>query len=375
MISPKEFYILLKNHNIDFFSGVPDSLLKDICAYITDNTIPKRNIITANEGGAIALACGYHLATNNIPMVYMQNSGIGNAVNPLLSLVDKEVYNIPILLLIGWRGEPGIKDEPQHIKQGAITLELFKTMGISYDILPKNIEDANKCLQKSIQYMKKTNSPLALIVKKNTFDSYKLKKIDKTNFDMSREDALKIIIDNLSDNDIVVTTTGKTSRELFEYRKAKGQSNKRDFLTVGSMGHANQIALGIALEKPDRMVYCIDGDGAVFMHTGSLGIIGDLKPSNFRHIVINNGAHDSVGGQKTIGFKVNISKIAEVFKYTETYKVTCKIDLEKNLKKIKKNVGLVLTEILVNKGARENLGRPTVSPLQNKESFKIFLKK
>ena len=374
MISPKEFYILLNKHKINFFTGIPDSLLKDFCAYISDNTLKKNNIIAANEGGAIALACGYNLATNKIPLVYMQNSGIGNAINPLLSLADKDVYNIPMLLLVGWRGEPGIKDEPQHKKQGAITLDLFDAMSIPYIILPQNLKDLEKCIEKSIKYVKKENSPFALIVKKNTFNSYKIEKKDTNKFEMSREQALKYIIDNLNDDDIVITTTGKTSRELFEYRKTLGQSNKRDFLTVGSMGHANQIALGVALEKPNRQVYCIDGDGAIFMHTGSIGIIGDLKPKNFKHIVLNNGAHDSVGGQKTIGHKVNISNLAKDFKYKHTYKIKNISDLKKNLKKIKNDEGPILSEVFVNKGSRTDLGRPTVSPIDNKNSFKLFLK-
>ena len=374
MINPEKFYKILNKNNIDFFTGVPDSLLKNICAYISDNTQKKNNIIAANEGGAIALACGYHLASNKIPMVYMQNSGIGNAVNPLLSLADKEVYNIPMLLLIGWRGEPGVKDEPQHKKQGAITLDLFDTMQIPYSILPKNIEDANQCINECITSIKRDNSPFALIVKKNTFDSYRLKKKDMNKFDLSREEALKVIINSLNEEDIVVTTTGKTSRELFEYRSSKGQLHNRDFLTVGSMGHANQIALGIALEKPNRKICCIDGDGAIFMHTGSLGIIGDLKPNNFLHIVVNNGAHDSVGGQKTIGLEVDISKLAKTFNYNAFYRSKNLSQLKSTLKKIKYEKGPILLEVFVNKGARNNLGRPTVSPTDNKNAFKSFLK-
>jgi len=374
MIATDNFYHSLIKNGVEFFSGVPDSLLKDICAYITDNTPKERNIIAANEGGAIALATGYHLATGKIPMVYMQNSGIGNAVNPLLSLADAEVYSIPMLLMIGWRGEPGIKDEPQHIKQGKVTLDLLDVMKIPYAILPDDIDSATKVIKEAGAYANKTSAPFALIVKKGTFESYKLKNTSQTSFQLSREEAIKEVVRNLNKTDIVISTTGMTSRELFEYRKELGQSHENDFLTVGSMGHANQIALGIALAKPNRNVYCFDGDGAILMHTGSLGIIGDLAPKNFKHIIFNNGAHDSVGGQPTIGFNTNFGKIAEAFNYKKVYKVDTVNDLKDCFKQFKTTQGPTLLEISVNKGARKDLGRPTTTPLQNKQAFMRNLK-
>ena len=374
MINPDEFYSELKKYNIDFFTGVPDSLLKDICGYITDNTPRNRNIIAANEGNAIGIASGYHFATNKIPMVYMQNSGIGNTVNPLLSLVDPDVYSIPMLIMVGWRGEPGIKDEPQHIKQGMVTPKLFEAMGIPYHILPKEINTAKDIITKSISYIKENNSPLVIIIQKGTFEPYKLKTLKKTTFELNREQAIKIIVDHLKDDDIIVSTTGKTSRELFEYRDELKQGHEKDFLTVGSMGHANQIALGIALEKPDRQVFCFDGDGALLMHTGSMGIIGDLTPKNYKHIVINNGAHESVGGQPTIAFNVDFSLIAKGFKYKEVFIADTKKSLKENIIKLINTDGPVMLEIKVNKGARENLGRPTLSPIENKNNFMNFLK-
>lgn len=366
MINPGHFYNLLKENGIDFFTGVPDSLLKNICAYITDNTSKENNIIAANEGGAVALGAGYHLATGNVPLIYMQNSGIGNAVNPLLSLVDKEVYSIPMLLMIGWRGEPGIKDEPQHIKQGAVTLRLLETMDIPYEIVPDVYSDAKDIIEKSIKYIKENNRPLALVIKKNTFESYKLQNTIKTDFEMTREDAIKIIVDSLDDNDIVVSTTGKTSRELFEYREELKQGHENDFLTVGSMGHASQIALGIALRKPDKQVYCFDGDGAVIMHAGSLGIIGAAMPKNFKHILFNNGSHDSVGGQPTIGFNTDFMKIVKAFNYVYIEKAETILELKSAINKFKQSNGPAFLEICVNKGARKNLGRPSTTPIENK---------
>jgi len=369
MINPEYFYNLLKKNGIEFFTGVPDSLIKNICAYITDNVSKKNNIIAANEGGAIALGAGYHLATGKIPLIYMQNSGIGNATNPLLSLVDKKVYSIPMLLMIGWRGEPGIEDEPQHIKQGEVTTKLLEVMGIPYSIIPDNFEEAKEIVENSIEFVAKNDSPFAFVIKKNTFEPYELKTKIETNFELTREDAIKIIVDLLDKDDIIVSTTGKTSRELFEYREELKQGHEKDFLTVGSMGHTSQIALGLAMQKPSRQVYCFDGDGAVIMHSGSLGIIGAAAPKNFKHIVFNNGAHDSVGGQPTIGFDLNFNDLAKVFNYRNAFIVTTSVDLKDKINIIKHLNGPLLLEVRINKGARNDLGRPTDSPVQNRKAL------
>ncbi len=369
MIDVKQFFDDLIINDIDFFSGVPDSLLKDLCAYITDNSTKSNHIISANEGGAISLAIGYHLATGKTPLVYMQNSGLGNTVNPLLSLADNTVYSIPMLLVIGWRGEPGTKDEPQHYKQGLISEEILNTLQIPYYVLPQNYTNSKAILSKVLKTINDTSAPCALLIRKNTFNSYDLKKSLKTNFNMEREDAIKKIIDNIKLKDIVVATTGKTSRELFEYRKELKQTHERDFLTVGGMGHANQIALGIALQQTNRHIYCIDGDGAVIMHLGSVGIIGDVGPINFKHIIINNGSHDSVGGQPTVGFDINFQKIFNGLNYKSCFKISNLNEFISIFNEFKNSKGPAMLEILVNKGARKNLGRPTVSPKENKLNF------
>ena len=374
MISAEKFYNLLNDSGVDFFTGVPDSLLKDICSYITDFTPKEKNIISANEGGAIALATGYNLASNKIPLVYLQNSGIGNIINPLLSLADPEVYSIPMLIMVGWRGEPGIKDEPQHVKQGKVTLDLFSSMQVPYDILSTNFEEVKNSIKKALQYIEKNNAPFVLVVKKNTFEPYKLKRTVITNFELSREEAIKEVVLLLNEDDIVVSTTGMISRELFEIRESLNQGHEKDFLTVGSMGHASQIALGIALEKINRKVYCFDGDGAILMHTGSMGIVGDLAPKNFKHIIFNNGAHDSVGGQPTIGFSVDFCKIATGFNYKKVFKVDKAFEIKSIFEIFSKEEGPSLLEICVNKGNRKDLGRPTISPIDNKNSFKSFSK-
>jgi phosphonopyruvate decarboxylase len=375
MISPKEFYDVLKRNEIEFFTGVPDSLLKSFCAYLNDNANTKNHIISANEGGAIALASGYNLATGKIGLVYMQNSGQGNVINPLVSLADPEVYSIPILLLIGWRGEPGKQDEPQHVKQGKITFDLLNVLEIPYEILPDSLEEAEKILEKAIRYMKEKNAPFALVAKKGIFEEYALKNETQHSFEMSRENAIKLVVDSLSSEDIIISTTGKISRELFEYREELKQNHDKDFLTVGSMGHSSQIALGIALQKPEKQIYCLDGDGSVIMHMGSLAIIGQHARKNFKHIIFNNGAHDSVGGQPTAGFEIDLQSIAKACGYNISLKAETVEEITEKMNLIKSTEGPALLEILVNKGARKELGRPTKTPKENKNNFMGFLNK
>ena len=373
MIRPYFFYNLLSEYGIEFYAGVPDSLLKNLCAYITDNADKKNNIIAANEGGAIGLAAGYHLATGGIPVVYMQNSGLGNTINPLLSLTDKEVYNMPVLLVIGWRGEPNVHDEPQHIKQGKVTIPLLDCMGIRNEIIADNENDLQTQIANAVNYMKTTNEVFALVVKKGTFDSYKLKNNRQYDYALEREEAIQMVAASMDKNAVVVSTTGKISRELFEYRENSEHAHHRDFLTVGSMGHASQIALGIALNKPDRNIYCFDGDGAVIMHMGSMGIVGEMAPKNFFHIVFNNGAHDSVGGQPTIGLNIDIPNIAACCGYKKVISVEKREELQEILTSLAANEGPVLLEIKVKKGSRDNLGRPTTTPIENKTALMDFI--
>lgn len=374
MLESKVVYDLLIEKGISFFTGVPDSLLKDFCAYITDHAGEKNHVIAANEGNAIGLAAGHYLATGNPAVVYMQNSGLGNAVNPLSSLVDTDVYSIPVLLVIGWRGEPGIKDEPQHVKQGKITLPLLETLEIDFRVLPDTVDEMTACLKEAVRMIRQTSSPFALVVRKGTFQPYKLKKRTVAGYDLSREDTIKIFADSLGTEDVVVSTTGKSSRELFEYRATQGKEQLgQDFLTVGSMGHASQIALGIALARPDRQVYCLDGDGALIMHLGGLAVIGGRQIQNLRHVVINNGAHDSVGGQPTDGYNIDIPAIAKACGYNKVLVSESHDDLESKLTDLRENKGPALLEVRVNKGARSDLGRPTTTPTENKENFMRFL--
>lgn len=375
MISPAFFVNTLASFGMDFYAGVPDSLLKNICAYITDNLPAKQNIIAANEGGAMGIAAGYHLATGKVPVVYMQNSGEGNIINPLASLTDKEVYNIPVLLLIGWRGRPGVHDEPQHVKQGKVTTGLLNTMGINYSILPKDEEGAAKQIRQAAEHMNATNECYALVIEKDTFEDYKLQHAEGSgsSLTLSREEAIQKVAASIEDNACIVSTTGMISRELFEARTAWNQGHERDFLTVGSMGHASQIALGIALQKPERRVYCFDGDGASIMHMGNMAITASMKCRNYVHIVFNNGAHDSVGGQPTVGLKIDLPAVAKAVGYTYASSVETMDALTKEMNAIKDIDGPVMLQVCVKKGNRKDLGRPTTTPIENKKALMQFL--
>ena len=376
MISPKYFYDSLIANGTDFFAGVPDSLLKNFCAYITDNAPADKHIISANEGSATALATGYHFATGKIPLIYMQNSGEGNMINPLLSIVDPDVYSVPMMMVIGWRGEPGVHDEPQHIKQGKVTCDLLDAMKIPYSVL--GADNCNKCLDKALakayEYIKANNAPYALVIKKGTFEDYTLQNNTTVEADMSREEAIEKIMLSAPETAAFVSTTGMASRELYELRDKHGQGHSKDFLTVGGMGHASQIALSIAMQKKDRLIYCIDGDGASIMQMGGMATIGTRNPSNMVHIVLNNGAHDSVGGQPTVGRQIDLCGIAKACGYGNVVKASTKEELDAILKDKNTFDKLTFIEVLVRKGARKDLGRPKTTPQENKKAMMEFLK-
>lgn len=366
MLNPQEFLKSIRAHGVTFTTGVPDSLLKDFCSVMTDEG---SDIIAANEGGAIALAMGHHLATGNIPLVYMQNSGFGNCVNPLTSLADKEVYSIPMLLMIGWRGEPGVKDEPQHVKQGRISEELLQAMEIDYAILSDQMEEANEQLQVAFNSMKSNQAPYALLVRKDTFEKYKLQTKVENPYSINRESIIEWMLKEMEEKAVIVSTTGKSSREVFEIRANHNMGHGKDFLTVGGMGHASQIALGIALSKKNRPVYCLDGDGAVIMHMGAGAIAGNNKAGNFKHILINNGCHESVGGQATVGFSIDFQQIAMASGYNKTWLVDSMEDMAASWKAFQEAEGPVLLEVRTTEASRADLGRPTTTPVQNKEAF------
>ncbi len=366
---------LLNRINGDFYAGVPDSQLKALCNYLMDRygIDVNHHVIAANEGNAVAFAAGYHFATGKIPVVYMQNSGEGNIVNPVASLMNDKVYGVPCIFIIGWRGEPGIHDEPQHIFQGEITLKLLADMDIaSYVIDEATTEEDISNAMAEFRSLLSANKQVAFVVKKNGL-SYEGKVKYENNNVPVRETVIEHITD-ICKEDVIVSTTGKASRELFEIRESKGQGHQYDFLTVGSMGHASTIALGVAVNKPHTKVWCIDGDGAVLMHMGAMAVIGSNKPDNLIHIVINNGAHETVGGMPTVAGNIDIPAVAKACGYPYVCSVDNYEALDKELKSAKEASALTLIEVKCNLESRKDLGRPATTAAENKKSFMEYLK-
>lgn len=360
--------------DIEFFAGVPDSLLAPFTEGImTQYGISDKHIITVNEGNAVALAAGYHLSFGKVPCVYMQNSGQGNMVNPYASLLAPDVYNIPCVFVIGWRGEPGAADEPQHVFQGKITETLMDLLEIESVIIDRDTAISELYGQRVYLREKlKQGKCIAFLIKKSALTSVKTY-VHTNQWCLAREDAIREILD-ISGEDIIVSTTGKISREIFEIRKFKGEPHQYDFLTVGSMGHCSSIALGIALNKANKKVWCIDGDGSLLMHMGSMALIGAKKPCNFVHVLLNNNAHESVGGFPTVAGEIDICSIARGCGYQKTITVYSPDEISEKVKEAKETSCLVLLEIKVALGARTDLGRPDVSTLQNKKDFMNYLK-
>ncbi len=371
MIAPKVFHDALIKNGVSFFVGVPDSLLKSFALYLDDHASKDCHIVAANEGNAVAIATGWHLATSEIPLVYMQNAGEGNAINPLVSLADKSVYGIPMLLLVGWRGEPGVEDEPQHMHQGAVTTQLLETLGILYEVLPDNSDAMQKTIARLVGYARAKNIPVALVVKKNTFEVYRSERVLVAENLPVREKALAALISFLTPRDVVVSTTGMISRELFELRK----DHDHDFLNVGAMGHASSIAFGVAKAKPKRRIFCIDGDGALLMHMGALAVIGNEAPKNFLHIVFNNGAHDSVGGQATAAFHTDLCRVAIACGYTVALRAKSLDEIKARMPELLAAMGPAFLEVRVAQGARDNLSRPPKDLGALKKLFMKFLQK
>ena len=361
--------------NCDFYTGVPDSQLKALCDYLmnTYGIDEKHHIIAANEGNCTALAAGYHLATGKVPVIYMQNSGEGNIINPVASLLNDKVYAIPAIFVIGWRGQPDIHDEPQHIYQGEITCKLLDLMDIENFTIGKDTSlDEIEEIMGGYEKLLKQGKQVAFVIKKGAL-TYDEKVEYRNDNEMLREKIIELIV-NVSGEDPIISTTGKTSRELFEIREKNNQSHKYDFLTVGSMGHTSSIALGVAVNKPDEKIWCIDGDGSLLMHMGALPVAGNMNPNNLIHIVINNEAHETVGGMPTVANNIDLISIAKSCGYSYAASVDNFKDLADELEKVKSLNKLSFIEIKSAIGAREDLGRPTTTAIENKENFMNYIK-
>ncbi|MBQ6382002.1 MAG: phosphonopyruvate decarboxylase [Clostridia bacterium] len=358
----------------DFYTGVPDSQLRALCDWLmnTYGIDPQHHIIAANEGNCAAIAAGYYLATGRVPVVYMQNSGEGNIINPAASLLNQKVYGIPVVFIVGWRGEPGVHDEPQHIYQGEVTLRLLEDMGIQPFVISQDTtgQDVTDAMDGFLGRLAE-GLDVAFVIRKGALE-YGEKVTYKNDNMMKREEIIDHIL-RFSGDDPVVSTTGKASRELFELREANGQKHRSDFLTVGSMGHSSSIALGVALHRPEKRVWCIDGDGAALMHMGALAVIGANKPKNLIHIVINNGAHETVGGMPTVAAGTDWVKVAEGCGYPHAVSVDSFEALDRELQAAKDRQALSLIEVKCAIGARADLGRPTVPAIENRRQFMHYL--
>lgn len=371
----EKLFAEIEKMGMDFYTGVPDSQLRALCDNLMERYgVGEYHVIAANEGAAVGLAAGHYLATGKPGVVYMQNSGIGNAVNPICSLLNDKVYAIPMLFIVGWRGEPGVHDEPQHVYQGEITCELLDCLGVRNFVIDKGTTDetfADYFDEIAKEFSK--GHQCALIIRKGSLET-EVKMKYQNDYPMSREEVINFFVDEMKQDDIVVSTTGKLSRELFEAREARGQGHERDFLTVGSMGHSSMIAMGIAMSKKERRVFCLDGDGAVLMHMGSLAVAGSNHLRNYVHVLINNGAHETVGGLPTVSGSIDYLKIAEACGYENIYTASNKQELAEFFSRLNNVKGCVFIEVRTNLISRADLGRPTTTPIQNKEAFMKFVK-
>lgn len=372
MLEPAAFLSCLLEHDIDFFTGVPDSLLKEFLLVVQSRLSPEQHFICANEGAAIALAAGYQMGTGKIPMVYMQNSGLGNAVNPLMSLCHGRVYSIPMLLLIGWRGQPGVADEPQHLAMGAITADILKTAGVACFELDAN-DSGHSAVGEAVKLIQSSGTPVAILCKKGAFAASGLRSVSQNDYPMSRRQAIETVLLQLNGKEIIVCTTGFASRELHELRQRSSQAGGCDFLNVGAMGHASQIAIGLALAQPSRQVICLDGDGALIMHMGGLTTIGKSAAKNYKHIVLNNGVHDSVGGQATGAFGMDIAALALACGYRSAATCVKQDEFAGELGAFLHKDGPALIEVRINTAGSEQLSRPGVDLLNRKQEFLEFI--
>lgn len=353
MIDPKVFLELLQSSGVEFFAGVPDSYLNGFCNYLSEKIPQDKHMIAANEGNAVALGAGYYFATGTVPLVYLQNSGLGNTVNPLVSLADQHVFKVPLLLLIGWRGEPGVKDWAQHRTQGEITPELLDLMGIPWLIVEDDRHFPVQGVKDLIKRAKEERRPVALIGRKGVFSSVDKDNILDHTYPLSREEAIEAILDALPSDTVYAATTGRATRELFYLRQRRGEGHQYDFLNVGAMGHTSSLALGMALARKNRLVVCLDGDSAAIMHMGALAIAGGVEGIRFLHVILNNGAHESVGGQASAGYRIDFTAMAAACGYrTISRPVITRQELSTAAVELSTGRGAAFIDVRIHKGLK-----------------------
>ncbi len=373
MVQPADAFAAFERAGVVFWTGVPDSLLADFCRYVEDHAPERSHVVAANEGGAVAIAAGHHLATGDVPAVYLQNSGLGNAVNPLVSLADPLVYRIPMVLLIGWRGEPGVEDEPQHRRQGETTLGVLETIGVPTRVVSRDPDGFVEAVTWAVLAATERCGPTALVVPAGTFGAYDGGDRGEPQTGLPfREEALVAVAEGLPEDIAIVATTGKTARELYEHRRRRG-GPRREFLVVGSMGHASQIAFGLALGAPLQRVCVLDGDGAAVMHLGGLAVIAEHAPANLYHVLFNNHAHESVGGQPTPTHRLDFPRLALAAGYTWAGSADRLGAIPEQVDALCRQDGPAFLEIRIRQGSRPDLGRPEESPSENRRQFTSWL--
>lgn len=358
MKDPNLFLDWLSEAGITQYVGVPDSLLKSLALAIDSHPSANRHVVAANEGAAIGFAVGVYLESSKPAAVYLQNSGLGNALNPLTALAHREVYGTPMVLVIGWRGEPGKPDEPQHMVQGRITRELLDIVGVPFVVLSDDENTARGQVRELIHSMEVSPGPVAIIVPAGAFGQRAVRESMQTKLTMTRQEALSEVISVIPPGDRVIATTGMIGRELWEIRKEAGEPMENDFLVVGGMGHASAIAHGVGAADPGRTVWCLDGDGSVLMHLGSLAVIGHYQPRNLKHLIFNNYAHDSVGGQPTAALSVDFEGLSRAITYTWAGSTSKRDEVAGLVRHLSVVKGPVIAELQIMKGARADLGRP-----------------
>ena len=355
MIKVESLVKILKRNKSTFFTGVPDSVLKEL-SYTLQNKDKKEHIIATNEGTAVSIGIGHYLSTKEVPCVYMQNSGLSNALNPLLSIAHEKVYAIPLILIIGWRGSPRIKDEPQHNVKGKITESILKLLNIKYTIL-RSINDLDK-FEKQIKFSKKKNSIVACLIEQGTLEKIDRIKKNSDFYKLNKELFLKTLLQSLDKNTKVISSTGYNSRELMHIRSKYKIIKTKDFYMVGGMGHTSSVALGYSLTSKKKII-CIDGDGSFLMHLGAIKTAGTFANKNFKYILLNNNSHDSVGGQNTYANNINFEKLSKSLGFKKFYSIKNDKNLKKTIKTFLSDDTLSFLEVKVSNSKIKNLPRPT----------------
>lgn len=352
MIYVEDLLNTLKKKKINFFTGVPDSVLKNLTY-----KFKKNHISVNNEGTAVSLAAGYYLATGKLPCVYMQNSGLGNAINPLISITNKNIYSIPSILIIGWRGSPNSKDEPQHQVMGKKTKQILKLLGIKY-FVARNKKDLEK-FEKMIEYSRSKLTSIACLIERSSIKNKKSKTQKKiiNKYKVYRYNFIKELVDLIKIKSNVISSTGFISRELDHILSKKKYLNIKPFYMVGGMGHSASLTLGVSLKSKKQNI-CLDGDGALLMHLGSLGIVKKYGKKNFKYILLRNDTHESVGCQPTNSTHINYKILSKSFGFRKYLLITKELDFKNVVKKLINSPGPSFLEVRIKNGSISNLGRP-----------------